>query len=119
MDSVWHNQHSECVRINGYSWSPDHAFDGGMQEAELLTEGLRITIPISSSNGARSVDKIRVRTTDSSVETNQRADEMQKTGVDSRHRLVGIVDNLAMVEFFRGDSTQCFPDGNLGADVYT
>ena len=62
--------------INGHSFSPDYAFDGGVQEIEPLTYGIRITSPVSSSNGARSVNEIWVSTTDSRVEVNQRVDEM-------------------------------------------
>ena len=62
--------------INGHSFSPDYSFDGGVQEIEPLTYGIRITSPVSSSNSARSVDEIRVSTTDPRVEINQRVDEM-------------------------------------------
>ena len=189
-DKVWPNQQSEFARINGHSWPPDHAFDGGVHEAELLNDGVRITSPVSSYNGARSVREIRVLASGSRVEINQRIEkvasaadasletlrytiwnvtqirppeqtfyplnphshfdlryhpfdfaaaaamrnftikgdigifvpdpvEAQKTGADSDRWLAGIVDDVALVEFFRRDATQRFPDGGLSAEVYT
>ena len=46
-------------------------------------------------------------------------EESQKTGADSDRWLAGIVDDVAMIEFFRRDATQRFPDGGLSAEVYT
>ena len=74
-DKVWPKQQSEFARITGHSWPPDHAFDGGVDEAELLNDGVRITSPVSSYNGARSVREIRVLASGSRVEINQRIEK--------------------------------------------
>ena len=189
-DKVWSNEQSEFEKINGHSWPPDHAFDGGAHEAELLHDGVRITSPVSEYNGARSIREIRVRAGGSRVDILQQIEkvakaadesleplrytiwnvtqirtpeqtfyplnphshfdlrfhpfgfavsaamrnftikgdigifipdpeESQKTGADSDRWLAGIVDDVAMVEFFRRDGTQRFPDGGLSAEVYT
>ena len=45
--------------------------------------------------------------------------DAQKTGADSDRWLAGIVGDVAMVEFFRRDATQRYPDGGLSVEVYT
>lgn len=45
--------------------------------------------------------------------------QSQKTGADSDRWLAGIVGDVALVEFFRRDATQRYPDGGLSAEVYT
>ena len=59
-DKVWPNQQSEFEAINGYSWPPDPAYDGGAHQVELLDDGVRITSPLSAFNGARSIRTIRL-----------------------------------------------------------
>ena len=189
-DKVWPNQQSDFVRINGFSWPPDPAFDGGVHQAELLPDGVVITSPLSEYNGARSVRDIRLAAQGTRVEIRQRVEKLakaaneeleplrytiwnvtqikppeqtfyplnphshfdlryhpfgfaestamdnftikgdigifvpdpvepQKTGADSDRWLAGIVGEVAMVEFFRRDATQRYPDGGLSAEVYT
>ncbi|MGY8824223.1 MAG: DUF4380 domain-containing protein [Candidatus Latescibacterota bacterium] len=186
-DKVWSNEQSEFEKVNGHSWPPDHAFDGGKHEVELLPDGVIITSPVSDYNGARSVREIRLSSQGTRVEIGQRIEkikeasveplrytiwnvtqikspeqtfyplnphshfdmryfpfgfaesaamrnftikgdigifvpdpvESQKTGADSDRWLAGIVGDIAMVEFFRRDATQRYPDGGLSAEVYT
>ena len=81
-DKVWPNQQSEFERINGYSWPPDHWFDGAKHEVELLKNGVIITSPISNFNGARSVREIRMAESGTRVQILQRIEKLKAVGVE-------------------------------------
>ena len=70
-DKVWPNQQSEFEQINGFSWPPDPAFDGGVHSYDLLDNGVRITSPVSKLNGAQSIRSIRLSETGSRIEIMQ------------------------------------------------
>ena len=81
-DKVWPNQQSEFERINGYSWPPDHWFDGAKHEVELLEDGLVITSPVSDYNGARSVREIRMAANGTRVQILQRIEKLKVSRVE-------------------------------------
>lgn len=186
-DKVWPNEQRDFARINGYSWPPDHWFDGSKHEIEILKDGVVMTSPISDYNGARSVREIRLAPAGARVTIHQRIEKQkkarleplrytiwsvtqivppqqvlyrlnpssqfelgyhvfefareaaiknfrvdgnigifvpdalkcQKTGADSDHWLVAIVDNVVIAQFFNRDATRSYPDGGLSAEVFT
>ena len=75
-DKVWPNQQSEFAAINGRSWPPDEAFDGGAHSADLLPDGVVITSPLSQYNGARSTRTIRLAAQGSRVHIAQRIEKL-------------------------------------------
>ena len=81
-DKVWPNQQSEFKRINGYSWPPDHWFDGSKHEVELLEDGVVITSPISDYNGARSVREIRMAPNGTRVQILQRIEKLKPSRIE-------------------------------------
>lgn len=77
-DKVWPNQQSEFADINGHAWPPDHAFDGGVHEVELLADGVVITSPVSAYNGARSIRAIRLAPEGTRVDIHQTIEKLAK-----------------------------------------
>lgn len=76
-DKVWPNQQSEFADINGHAWPPDHAFDGGVHEVELLEDGVVIISPVSLYNGARSIRSIRLAAEGTRVDIHQKIEKVQ------------------------------------------
>jgi len=81
-DKVWPNEQSEFEKINGHSWPPDHAFDGGQHEVELLPDGVIITSPVSDYNGARSIREIRLAAQGTRVEIGQKIEKVKEASVE-------------------------------------
>jgi|GEM_PF-549902 len=52
-DKVWPTEQSRFPEINGRGWPPDHWFDGGRHDYELLENGVVITSQVSDYCGAR------------------------------------------------------------------
>ena len=77
-DKVWPNEQSEFENINGHGWPPDHWFDGSRHSVELLSDGVRITSPISEYNGARSIREIHLAPTGARVTINQRIEKINQ-----------------------------------------
>ncbi|MDJ0956239.1 MAG: DUF4380 domain-containing protein [Arenicellales bacterium] len=81
-DKVWPNQQSEFEHINGYSWPPDHWFDGAKHKVELLENGVVITSPVSEYNGARSVREIRMAAKGTRIQILQRIEKLKVSRVE-------------------------------------
>ena len=81
-DKVWPNQQSEFERVNGYSWPPDHWFDGAKHKVEFLEDGVIITSPISDYNGARSVREIRMSESGTRIRILQRIEKLKVSRVE-------------------------------------
>lgn len=81
-DKVWPNEQGDFKKINGYSWPPDHWFDGGAHEIKILHDGVVITSPVSDYNGARSVREIRLAPTGTRVMIHQRIEKKKKARVE-------------------------------------
>ncbi len=77
-DKVWPNQQSEFADINGHAWPPDHAFDGGAHEVQLLEDGVVITSPVSAYNGARSIRTIRLAAEGTRVDIHQAIEKVAR-----------------------------------------
>ncbi|MEE3233098.1 MAG: DUF4380 domain-containing protein [Candidatus Latescibacterota bacterium] len=75
-DKVWPNEQSEFEKINGFSWPPDPAFDGGTHSYSLLDDGVQITSPLSNYNGAQSIRTIRLSETGSRLEIGQKVTKL-------------------------------------------
>lgn len=76
-DKVWPNEQSDFKRINGYSWPPDHWFDGGPHQIEMLGDGVIMTSAVSNYNGARSIRTIQLAPTGSRVNIGQQIEKLQ------------------------------------------
>ncbi len=83
-DKVWPNQQSEFGDINGHAWPPDHAFDGGAHDVEVLDDGVTIISPTSQYNGARSMRTIRLAAAGTRVEIHQ---AIEKVALAQRQEL--------------------------------
>ncbi|MBN1558905.1 hypothetical protein JW998_01555 [candidate division KSB1 bacterium] len=57
-DKVWPTEQSQFPVINGYSWPPDHWFDGGAHAADEIANGVRLSSQVSNYCGAQSSREI-------------------------------------------------------------
>ena len=81
-DKVWPNEQADFKKINGYSWPPDHWFDGTAQEIKILSDGVVMTSTVSGYNGARIVREIRLASTGSRVSIHQHIEKHRKVSVE-------------------------------------
>jgi len=87
-DKVWPTEQSEFPTINGHGWPPDHWFDGGRHDYELLENGVRITSQVSDYCGARSIREITLAETGSEVTINQTIEKIKA----AQKRSVELID---------------------------
>jgi len=96
-DKVWPNQQSEFGKINGHSWPPDHWFDGGKHQAEILEDGVIITSPVSEYNGARSIREIRLARTGTRVSILQRIEKVKPAAREELEPLRYTIWNVTQI----------------------
>ncbi len=82
-DKVWPTQENEWNNINGYSWPPDHWFDGSTHNVDILEKGIKITSPVSEYCGARCIREIILDETGADVTINQTIEKVKQAGRQS------------------------------------
>jgi hypothetical protein len=96
-DKVWPNQQSEFAAINGHAWPPDHFFDGGEHQAELLEDGVRLQSAVSQYNGARSVREIRLAAQGTRLSIRQRLEKVQPAAKEELEPLRYTIWNVTQI----------------------
>lgn len=115
-DRIWPSQEDMFVVINGHKRPPDHWIDGLSWEAEVLSDGVRITSQVSDYCGARVSREIRLEPTGTRVVIRQSMEKVKTAMKEELEPVALTIWNISKIQspsqtLISLNKNSCFENG--------
>jgi hypothetical protein len=117
-DKVWPTEQSKFPLINGYSWPPDHWFDGGAQQVEEIVGGVKITSMVSDFCGARCIREITLSDSTTELSIRQTIRREKHARNNSAEPIEFTIWNVTQIRSPLAAILNLNPAGTLNEGIY-